>query len=144
MSCTLNTWLQWIGQDKCKMRRESFKFWDLVRLILQVLRYDDLLRYEVSYLEGSGTLAVTEPAYLLLRHFEGLVQERSNSIANALTHRFCTGKSSISSQNVSASCLKWECVTASKSEMISPWNNFETFLLKFSPRNPFYPFTNTD
>ena len=50
---------------------------------------------------------------------------------------FCTEKSYISPQNISASCLKRLCVTASKSEMISPWNNFETFSLKFSPMNPF-------
>ena len=28
-----------LGKDKCKTRRESFKFWDLVRLILETLRY---------------------------------------------------------------------------------------------------------
>ena len=28
-----------LGKDKCKTRRESFKFWDLVRLILEMLRY---------------------------------------------------------------------------------------------------------
>ena len=31
-----------LGKDKCKMRRESFKFWDLVWLILEVSRYDDI------------------------------------------------------------------------------------------------------
>ena len=28
-----------LGKDKCKTRRESFKFWDMVRLILESLRY---------------------------------------------------------------------------------------------------------
>ena len=28
-----------MGKDNCKMRRETFKFGDLVRLILKVLRY---------------------------------------------------------------------------------------------------------
>ena len=28
-----------LGTDNCKTRRESFKFWHLVRLILETLRY---------------------------------------------------------------------------------------------------------
>ena len=28
-----------LGKGNCKMRRESFKFWDLVRLILEILQY---------------------------------------------------------------------------------------------------------
>ena len=28
-----------LGKDHCKRRQETFKFWDLVRLILEVLRY---------------------------------------------------------------------------------------------------------
>ena len=28
-----------MGKDNYKMRREAFKFWDLVRLILETLRY---------------------------------------------------------------------------------------------------------
>ena len=28
-----------LGKDSCKMRRETFKFGDLVRLILEILRY---------------------------------------------------------------------------------------------------------
>ena len=28
-----------LGKDNCKTRRETFKFWDLVRLIQEVLRY---------------------------------------------------------------------------------------------------------
>ena len=34
----LNTWLQWIGQRQlnCKMRRQLFKFGNLLRLILEV------------------------------------------------------------------------------------------------------------
>ena len=35
----LNTWLQWIEWRNCKRIQETFKFWDLVRLILEVLRY---------------------------------------------------------------------------------------------------------
>ena len=29
----------WLGRDNCKKRRESFKFWDKVPLILEILRY---------------------------------------------------------------------------------------------------------
>ena len=32
----LNTWLQWLGKDNCNTRRETFKFWNLVRFILEV------------------------------------------------------------------------------------------------------------
>ena len=32
-----------LGKDKCKTRGESFKFWDLVRLILDILRYITVL-----------------------------------------------------------------------------------------------------
>ena len=28
-----------LGKDNCKMRRETFKFWNLVRLVLEVWRY---------------------------------------------------------------------------------------------------------
>ena len=28
-----------LRKDNCKPRRETFKFWDLVRLILEILRY---------------------------------------------------------------------------------------------------------
>ena len=28
-----------LGKDNCKKRRETFRFWDLVRLVLEVLRY---------------------------------------------------------------------------------------------------------
>ena len=35
----LNTWLYRLGNDKCKMRWESFKFCDLVCLILEILLY---------------------------------------------------------------------------------------------------------
>ena len=31
-----------LGKDNCKMRRESFKFWGSVRLILDILRYSQL------------------------------------------------------------------------------------------------------
>ena len=31
----LNTWLEWMSKDKCKTRLETFKFCDLVRLILE-------------------------------------------------------------------------------------------------------------
>ena len=34
----LNTWLQWIGQRNCSTRRETFKFWDSVRLMLEAWR----------------------------------------------------------------------------------------------------------
>ena len=30
--------LNGLGKGNCNMRRESFKFWDLVRLILEILR----------------------------------------------------------------------------------------------------------
>ena len=32
----LNTWLQWIGQDNCKTRQDTFKFLDSVPLILDI------------------------------------------------------------------------------------------------------------
>ena len=32
-----------LGKDNCKTRRETFKFWDLVRLILEVWRYSVML-----------------------------------------------------------------------------------------------------
>ena len=28
-----------LGKDNCKTRRETFKFWDLARLVLEILRY---------------------------------------------------------------------------------------------------------
>ena len=28
-----------LGKDKCKTRRETYKFWELVQLILEILRY---------------------------------------------------------------------------------------------------------
>ena len=31
-----------LGRDNCKTRRESFKFWDKVRLILEILRYVEI------------------------------------------------------------------------------------------------------
>ena len=31
-------WLQWVGKDNCKTKRETFKLWDLVRLVLEVWR----------------------------------------------------------------------------------------------------------
>ena len=34
-----STWLQWIGKGNCKTRRQSFKLSNLVRLILEILRY---------------------------------------------------------------------------------------------------------
>ena len=34
---SLSTWLQWIGKDNCKTRREPFKFWDLMRLVLDMV-----------------------------------------------------------------------------------------------------------
>ena len=37
-----NTWLQWIGQENCKTRRETFKFGDLEPLISEVWRYKSI------------------------------------------------------------------------------------------------------
>ena len=34
--CQINTWLQYIAQCNCKTRRDTFKFWDLVCLILEI------------------------------------------------------------------------------------------------------------
>ena len=34
----LNIWLQWISRNHCTRIQETFKLWDLVRLILEVLR----------------------------------------------------------------------------------------------------------
>ena len=53
----LNTW-QRLGKDKCKTRRESFKFWDLVHLILEILRlYEDcLMRYGYFHYKGKMEL----------------------------------------------------------------------------------------
>ena len=34
------------GKDKCKMRQETFKFWDLVRLILETRLYT--VKYQVK------------------------------------------------------------------------------------------------
>ena len=31
--------LNMLGKDNCKPRRETFRFWDLVRVILEILRY---------------------------------------------------------------------------------------------------------
>ena len=31
--------INWLGKDNCKMRWETFKFWDLVQLILEILQY---------------------------------------------------------------------------------------------------------
>ena len=39
-----------LGKDNCKMRQEALKFWDLVRLILETLRYASLGQIVV----GSG------------------------------------------------------------------------------------------
>ena len=39
LHCRLNTWLQWIGTDNSKTRREKFKFGGLVRFELGVLWY---------------------------------------------------------------------------------------------------------
>ena len=36
---TLTPGFNGLGKDSFKMRREAFKFWDLVRLILETLRY---------------------------------------------------------------------------------------------------------
>ena len=43
-----------LGKDKCNTRRESFKFCDLVRLILEILRY-----FFVKPLNPAWTVTIT-------------------------------------------------------------------------------------
>ena len=47
-----------LGKDNFKKRREPFKFWDLVRLILEIWRYVSLLHWHL----GNRT-PVNEPRY---------------------------------------------------------------------------------
>ena len=39
-----------LGKDKCKARWESFKFWDLMNLILEVLRYNGINHIPAFYI----------------------------------------------------------------------------------------------
>ena len=44
-----------LGKDNYKMRREAFKFWDLVRLILETLRYASVHKQVLSLYELEQT-----------------------------------------------------------------------------------------
>ena len=50
-----------LGKDNCNTTRETVKFWDLVRLILEVLRYADILSIEpwgTNYWQWATTFIV--------------------------------------------------------------------------------------
>ena len=46
---------RWVNKDNCKTRWERFKFGDLVRLILQVLKYTDM-RYNGEWSNNDGLM----------------------------------------------------------------------------------------
>ena len=43
-----------LGKDNCKTRRKSFKFWYLVRLVSEILRYISLHLTQIQRGEGKG------------------------------------------------------------------------------------------
>ena len=47
-----------LGKDNCKTRRETFKFWDLVRLILEVWRYHEAKEDLPPALKSNHCLAI--------------------------------------------------------------------------------------
>ena len=50
-----------LGKDHCKRRQETFKFWDLVRLILEVLRY---MVYRSDFTMATHLISPTNPHWL--------------------------------------------------------------------------------
>ena len=76
-----------LGKDGCKTRRELFKFWDSVHLILETLQY---IRHNQQQMYWSLQVKSDDVAI----NIDVLVQERCNSIANALElHLSCTNSS---------------------------------------------------
>ena len=50
----VNTWLQWIGQRPLQDETRTSKFWDLLRLILEIYRYPPDLCGPASVTQAGG------------------------------------------------------------------------------------------
>ena len=61
---TLTPGFNGLGKDNYKMRRETFKFWDLVRLILETLRYYTVLAILFRFLFLWRELPLLAPTHV--------------------------------------------------------------------------------
>ena len=80
----LDAWHQWIGQGQNKTRRESFKFWYLVPLILNILLC---------------LLCIDSSAYTLAQIITGILERPTNSSSVIIK----------TISNISDSQVKWDC-----------------------------------